>query len=610
MIFSCIDMSNKKETHKKYKGILKQIRLPMAISMLICMIMIICLGSWLVINMGTTEIIEQVDSQARMGGLRISEYKARAALCEYWLEHSDDLEPVYDEATLDEMEREFKSKHPEFVILRDVTDEDFRSLDADCQRLYARLAHGRISLVFDEIKGSFSPQWLFCFVMDGEDMHILVTGTSAGEKRISQGGDVFDLGVVAQVNLDDYPELNRLVTTYDELQGDIGAYCCYDIDEELKSIGVWVPVASEENKLTAVVGASMTNKDLYAGGIFFSTVLAVVIALSFIIMEFRVVSLLKKRIVKPISAEEATIRSYMKTKDAAQTVNRLSEIRTANEIESLAEGFSLMVEEIDRYVDEIRDITVEKERIGAELNVARQIQSNMLPMSLVGYEGVRDFEITADMRPAKEVAGDFYDYFVIDDDHIGLTIADVSGKGVPAALFMAVCKTLIKSASKENGSPADIIGKVNSRLCENNPDMMFVTVWFGIYTISAHEICCVNAGHEYPALYRASAGRYELIIEDHDLMLGFDPEASFTERTFRLEPGDKLYVYTDGVPEATRRDDALYGTDRMIAALDLSVSGTGREIFDALCADIESFTEGAEQYDDITMLLFEYRGDK
>ena len=602
-------MSKSERKQKKYKGILKQIRLPMILSMLVCMVIIMLLGSSLIINLGTTEMIEKVDSQARMGGLRISEYKARAALKDYWLEHADDLDPVYDEAALDEMERQFKEKHPEFIILREVTDDDFRNLDEDCQRLYARLVHGRISHIFDEIKGTFGPQWLFYFVMDGKDMHVLVTGASNGEKRISQGGDLFDLGLVVPVDLSDYPELNKLVTYYDENPDIIGPVCCYDIDSKLKSIGVWVPVVTDDNKLVAVVGASMTNRDLYSSGLFLSTVLAVIVALSVLAMEIQTIRIIRRKVVGPITAEEATVRSYMDTKDAAKTVSALSKITSANEIESLAESFSQMVEEVDRYVGEIRNITAEKERIGAELNVARQIQANMLPVSLTGYNGVRDFEITAYMGPAKEVAGDFYDYFVIDDDHIGLTIADVSGKGVPAALFMAVCKTLIKSMAKEEESPAEIISKVNRRLCENNPDMMFVTVWFGIYNVSTHEIHCVNAGHEYPAIYRASSGQYELVIEEHDLMLGFDSEASYTERTITLNPGDKIYVYTDGVPEATRVDDTLYGTDRMIDALNHHISENGHEIFESLCADIEKFTEGAEQYDDITMLLFEYRCD-
>ncbi len=604
-------MTDKTESRQKYRGILSQIRLPMLLSMLICMAMIIVLGSWLIIRLGTTEIIEQIDSQSRMAALRVSEYKARTALFDYWLEHRDDLDPVYDEVTLDEMERQFKAMHPEFVILRNVTDEEFLSLNEDDRRLYARLAHGRLSLVFDEIKETFQPQWLFCFVMDEDMMYVLVTGAAHGEKRISQGGELFDIGVSARIDMTDYPELDNLVRNYDRSpeQFDFRAPYCYDIDDNLKSVGLWVPIVSEDNKLKAVVGASMTNVELYESGIAFAFLLAVAVALAFLLMEFQVVRLIKKRIVSPITAEEATIRSYMDTKDVTRTVEALNRIASANEIEALAVSFSQMVEEIDRYVDVIRDITAEKERIGAELNVARQIQANMLPVALNGYEGVRDFEITAYMRPAKEVAGDFYDYFVIDDDHIGMTIADVSGKGVPAALFMTVCKTMIKSAAKEESSPASIISKLNRRFCENNPDMMFVTVWFGIYNVSTHEICCVNAGHEYPALYKAGTGSYELLVDEHDLLLGYDPEASYTEHTIRLEAGDKLYLYTDGVPEATRSDDTLYGTDRMLAALNLSVSKTGSETFDALCEDIENFAGGAEQYDDITMLIFEYRGD-
>ena len=140
--------------------------------------------------------------------------------------------------------------------------------------------------------------------------------------------------------------------------------------------------------------------------------------------------------------------------------------------------------------------------------------------------------------------------------------------------------------------------------------MMFVTVWLGIYTISTHEICYVNAGHEDPAIYRADTGRYELIMEEHDIVLGYDPEAVFREHTITMHPGDRLFVYTDGVPEATNRNDELFGTSRMIASLDSSADGSGRDAFEVLHEDIAAFADGAEQFDDITMLSFEYRGDQ
>ena len=594
-------------------SILNQVRLPLFSFMFVILILIMGLGSFLIIRLGLNASVRQIDSQARMAALRVEEFKARSSLVEYWLEHRDDLDHVYDYEKLDSMERKFKALHPEFIILRDVTDEEFLSLNEEERRLYAELCLGRLSLAFSEIKDSFDPLWLFCFVMDRDSMYYMVTGTKSGEKRISEGGDIYELGVVDHVDMNDYPQLERLISDYADASeasatGPSGLY--NDDDSDLQTTGAWVPVLDDDGSLIAVCGAAMTDRMLLQAGFISANILAVVVVLAFLLMQYLVIRLLKRKVAGPIMDEETTIRSYMDTKDAAQTVSRLGEIKSANEIEALADSFSQMIEEIDRYMEEIRSITSEKERIGAELGVARQIQANMLPRSLIGYTGEPDFVILADMKPAMEVGGDFYDYFVIDDDHIGISIADVSGKGVPAALFMAVCKTLIKSAAKDDESPASIVSKVNERLCENNPDMMFVTVWVGIYTISSHEICYVNAGHEDPAIYRAATGRYELILEEHDMVLGFSAEAGFREHTITMSPGDRLFVYTDGVPEATSADDELFGTSRMLMSLDSSVSGSGRDTFEALREDIAAFTNGAEQFDDITMLSFEYRGDQ
>ncbi|MBQ9333147.1 MAG: PP2C family protein-serine/threonine phosphatase [Lachnospiraceae bacterium] len=594
-------------------SILNQVRLPLFSFMFVILILITGLGSFLIIRLGLNASVREIDSQARMAALRVEEYKARSSLVEYWLEHRDDLDHVYDYEKLDSMERKFKALHPEFIILRDVTDEEFLSLNEEERRLYAELCLGRLSLAFSEIKDSFDPLWLFCFVMDRDSMYYMVTGTKSGEKRISEGGDIYELGVVDHVDMNDYPQLERLISDYADASEASAAEpsgLYNDDDSDLHSTGAWAPVLDDDGSLIAVCGAAMTDRMLLQAGFISANILAVVVVLAFLLMQYLVIRLLKRKVAGPIMDEETTIRSYMDTKDAAQTVSRLGEIKSANEIEALADSFSQMIEEIDRYMEEIRSITSEKERIGAELGVARQIQANMLPRSLIGYTGEPDFVILADMKPAMEVGGDFYDYFVIDDDHIGISIADVSGKGVPAALFMAVCKTLIKSAAKDDESPASIVRKVNERLCENNPDMMFVTVWVGIYTISSHEICYVNAGHENPAIYRAATGRYELILEEHDMVLGFSAEAGFREHTITMSPGDRLFVYTDGVPEATSADDELFGTSRMLMSLDSSVSGSGRDTFEALREDIAAFTNGAEQFDDITMLSFEYRGDR
>ncbi len=312
-------------------------------------------------------------------------------------------------------------------------------------------------------------------------------------------------------------------------------------------------------------------------------------------------------IIKPIRNLTKAARDYADVSDKLHSdpVFANVKIRSHDEIKVLADSMADMELDLASYMEDLTSLTAQQERIAAELNVAESIQSSMLPESLVGYEGEHDFEITSYMKPAKEVGGDFYDYFVIDDDHIGLSIADVSGKGVPAALFMAISKTLLKNATMEDDSPARIVEHVNRQLCENNPEMMFVTVWFGIYTISTHTLVYVNAGHEYPAWYHADSGSYELITEEHDPVLGFQPDFSFSEHTITLGEGDRFFLYTDGIAEATSINDELYGTERMIESLDRARGYAGRDLFAALINDIDTFVSGAEQFDDMTMLLFE-----
>ena len=314
----------------------------------------------------------------------------------------------------------------------------------------------------------------------------------------------------------------------------------------------------------------------------------------------------KWMIVKPIKKLTDAAREYVAIEDkmSAEPVFSKVKLKRKDEIKVLADSMAEMEENLSTYMHDLTALTAKQERLDAELTVAESIQTGLLPKELEGYEGTGDFTINSYIKPAREVGGDFYDYFVIDDDHIGLVIADVSGKGVPAALFMAISKTIIRNAALEHTSPAIIIENANRRLCLNNPETMFVTVWFGIYTISERTVTCVNAGHEYPAVYRAESDSYELIDEDHDPVLGFMPDIVFNEHTITLNPGDRLFQYTDGVPEANGADEVLFGTDRMLECLNsTSVSDSGDAVFEALCSRIEEFTGGTEQYDDMTMLM-------
>lgn len=294
--------------------------------------------------------------------------------------------------------------------------------------------------------------------------------------------------------------------------------------------------------------------------------------------------------------------------DSVDTENYLGKIRNRDEIGTLAKAIARMETDISSYITNLTAVTAEKERIGTELNIATKIQMDMLPCIFPAFPGRDEFEIYAAMMPAKEVGGDFYDYFLTDDDHLVMVMADVSGKGVPAALFMVIAKTLLKNSALNGITAGEIAEKVNMQLCENNDAGMFVTVWLGILTISTGHLNYINAGHEYAAVMRG--GVYELVKEKHGFVMAGLEGISYKEYEMRLEPGDRLFLYTDGVAEATNTLNELYGTDRMLAALNKTAGMEPKETVDALKKDIDVFAGDAPQFDDITMLSFYFHGQR
>ena len=236
-----------------------------------------------------------------------------------------------------------------------------------------------------------------------------------------------------------------------------------------------------------------------------------------------------------------------------------------------------------------------------ELNIATNIQAAMLPCIFPAFPEREEFCIYASMKPAKEVGGDFYDFFLIDEDKLVMIIADVSGKGVPAALFMTISKILLKNACQLGVSPKQVLEQVNNQLCENNEAEMFVTVWLGILEISTMKMTCSNAGHEYPVLKRAN-GEYELFKDKHGLVLAGMEKSRYKEYEIEFQHGDSLFVYTDGVPEATNSMNELFGVQRMLESLNKKQDALPDELLPSIKADIDEFVGHAPQFDDITML--------
>lgn len=242
-----------------------------------------------------------------------------------------------------------------------------------------------------------------------------------------------------------------------------------------------------------------------------------------------------------------------------------------------------------------------------EIMIASQIQENVLPKAFPYLPERKEFDIYAIMKPAKEVGGDFYDFFMIDDSHLALVIADVSGKGIPAALFMMTGRTLIKNRVQAGDNLGKIMEEVNNQLCEGNAADLFITVWIGVIDLNTGEAISVNAGHEYPAI-RKAGGDYEFIIKPHSLALAMFEGVTFEEEHFKMQPGDSLFVYTDGVTESMDENDNLYSKERLVEALNQNPDRTPKEQIDNVLDSIDHFVKDAEQFDDTTMLCMTYYG--
>ena len=314
---------------------------------------------------------------------------------------------------------------------------------------------------------------------------------------------------------------------------------------------------------------------------------------------------MRKNFIGPLMKIRKNVTEFAQNDTVTQT--NLAEIQTEDEIQETAESIATMESDIIKYIDNIQTITAEKERIGAELNVATQIQADMLPRIFPAFPGRKDIDIFAAMDPAEEVGGDFYDFFLVDDDHLCMVMADVSGKGVPAALFMVIAKTLIKNQALLGRDPSEILYNVNNQLCDGNDVEMFVTVWLAVVELSTGKGKAANAGHEHPCLCR-KGGKYELVEYRHSPAVAVMEGMKFREHDFELRPGDKLFVYTDGVPEATSAQKELFGSERMLDALNQDPEAEPAQVLVNVRAAVDGFVKEAEQFDDLTMLCLEYNG--
>ena len=316
-----------------------------------------------------------------------------------------------------------------------------------------------------------------------------------------------------------------------------------------------------------------------------------------------------KFVTKPLKRLSQGATGFAKNEDEGFSMEDVINlpIKSNDEIGDLYNEIRSMQRRIVEGANKLTKITAERERVNTELNMATRIQASMLPNIFPPFPEREDFDLYASMNPAKEVGGDFYDFGMIDDNHLFMLIADVSDKGIPAALFMMSTKILINYRAKKGGSPAEILTDVNEQISKDNEEMMFVTVWMGILDLTTGNLKCCNAGHEYPFIRTQDEG-FKVYKDKRGVMVGVDPDLRYEDYELTLNKGDVIFVYTDGVPEATNASDDMYGMERLEETLNSIEDKTPEGILKGVREDVDKFAENTTQFDDLTMLCVEYKG--
>lgn len=526
-------------------------------------------------------------------------------LLAYWEDNSQELSEsiVYDSEDALNESRDAFAKANLGLSSFELKPEELETLSAESQKLYAGICLMDLTLEFNHIKAIYGLKYIYFSKLDSENnMLFLVSGLVEGEKRGNDVRDIFMLGKQVEPGFEYHPVLKEIYETHsfvDKFEKKIKkGRTGYDYN-------VYVPIVSGESiyVICACIDATAVQKEIYSGMVFISIFFLIILVIAISLMTF----VFEHVLLKPLGLVQGQIRKYTQDKNVTDLCHELSLLKCENEIGLLSDDVTLMAQEIDRYTKEIVELTSTRQRIETELTLAHNIQKAALPSSVPDFDGNNCFELLGSSTPAKEVGGDFFDYFKIDDSHLGILIADVSGKGIPAAMFMMLSHICIKNMSNASTDLGEIFAKVNHILNERNDAEMFVTAWMGILDLDTGVITCVNAGHENPALCR-NGEEYDLYKTKHSLVLAALDNVKYKTETIKLEKGDRLFLYTDGVPEATDSTNTLYGTDRMLNVLNRVKDSSCEELLAAVDEDIKSFVGSAPQFDDFTMVCLKYYG--
>ena len=546
----------------------------------------------------TIALAEDAAEEVRMA---VKEFPAYQFLLQFWYDHAHELDLEYDvlftgvSKTKDKC-IQWNVIHPN-IQLRYATEAELKALPYADQKLYAEITYSWLITRINYIKRVHNMDYVFGIVADNDykTQFYLFSGSDRRARRGTNYGEVYTLGVEYE------PDEAVQVAMKKVLESD------YYLAEAGKFVDYYTFLTAINGRKPVLIGLTYSKKTLEqlisertrSGTSFAVGFLTVLAFICLVFVYFWVLW--------PLGKVQRSISEYRQTKDSGAVAKNLKDIRSHNELRSLSENVVSMTEEIDDYVKQIENITSERERISTELSVASRIQASMLPSTFPPFPDRTEFEIYASMDPAKEVGGDFYDFYLIDEEHLCMVMADVSGKGIPAALYMMASRIVLANTAMSGRSPAEILEAANNAICSNNREEMFVTVWLGILDLKTGVIKAANAGHEYPAIQGAD-GEFRIEKDRHGVMIGAMPGMKYPENEMVLKPNGKIFLYTDGVTEATDAEEKLFGNDRLLFALNKEQDADTEGVLKNVRGAIDEFVGEAEQFDDITMLCVKYNG--
>ena len=525
----------------------------------------------------------------------LDEYPALAWLLDYWEIHPELVTPGYVEALYaNETEYQALTGRLDGQYIGLLTREEVEALTPEEQQAFANICYSTLKAEFRFLKREYDLNTLFLISIDpeGSDPVQLMSGDEPF------GGSYLLAARVRLRNLEKTWQNFEAASSQSSFQNWIWLrYSPTDLFgfyEEIHPEG-----ANRIYRVCNTILASEIYEDLSFASVFRSQAILLSILIAVIILV-----MLYLLILQPLRQVDKSVAGYQESKDAEKVQREVSAIRSRNEIGVFAHHFADLTVDMDRYTHQLVEMAENQERLAGEMRLAATIQRNALS---VDFPDDPAFTLFACMTPARDVGGDFYDFFRIDEDHLALVIADVSGKGIPAALFMMSVRTIINDRAMMGGTPAEILTAVNDQLRKrNSKNSLFVTVWLGILDLRTGRMVCANAGHEYPFLRDGGEG-FRMIEDPHGLVIGGLKGIRYENYEMQLPPGGAVFVYTDGIPEAADAWENFYGMERLQETMKkIPPEKSPEEILDIVQESVKAFTKGAEQFDDLTMLCLVY----